>query len=504
MTRVRLLVTTDVHGYIYPYSYADGSNFHGGFARVKTLIDTLKDENTILLDNGDVLEGSALSFYHYHCHKDEISPMSLAMKEIGYDYINVGNHDFNYGENALLKHLSVTGSKCLTTNWLYEKKAYGSYDVRKIANYKIAFFGLTTQYIPHWEQKENIQNSCFLDAMETAKKQVQEIKEKEDPDYIVCLYHGGFEKDVKTGKATEDLTGENEAYEMIQNIDGIDILLTGHQHRSLSGKFKNTYYIQTTCYGKEVGCVDIYLEEKKIETSIVPRDVEASPKVLEVCQREENECQKWLDKALGTTDMNLKVEDEFQARIEKSQLITFLNRAVLEKTGADISASAIFIDATGFDKEITMRNLVSTYVYPNTIVVKEINGKILKDYLEKDAEYFSIEGEEIVEAPSYRYPKPQGFNYDMLDGIDYVLKISNPQGSRVISLKRNGKDVKEEDIFTIAISNYRANGGGDFDMLKNAKTVKEYPESMIDILAEYILKHKKINFPEVHNIRVEK
>ena len=97
MKKIRLLATSDVHGYIYPYSYADGTNFNGGFARLKTLIDALRDENTLVLDNGDVLEGSPLSFYHYHQMPLDISPMTKVMNEMEYDYVNVGNHDFNYG-----------------------------------------------------------------------------------------------------------------------------------------------------------------------------------------------------------------------------------------------------------------------------------------------------------------------------------------------------------------------------------------------------------------------
>ena len=90
MKRIRLLVTSDVHGYVYPYSYADGKKENIGFAKVKAVMDSLKDENTLLLDNGDVLEGSPLSFYHFHSHSKNISPMSKAMRLIGYDYVNVG------------------------------------------------------------------------------------------------------------------------------------------------------------------------------------------------------------------------------------------------------------------------------------------------------------------------------------------------------------------------------------------------------------------------------
>jgi 2',3'-cyclic-nucleotide 2'-phosphodiesterase / 3'-nucleotidase len=67
-----------------------------------------------------------------------------------------------------------------------------------------------------------------------------------------------------------------------------------------------------------------------------------------------------------------------------------------------------------------MRDLVSTYVYPNTLVVKKISGKDLKQMIEKCANYFEIENDEITVNQEYVYPKIQHFNYDMIDEIEYT------------------------------------------------------------------------------------
>lgn len=502
MKRIRLLVTSDVHGYVYPYSYADGKKQNIGFAKVKAVMDSLKDENTLLLDNGDVLEGSPLSFYHFHSHAGEISAMSKAMNLVGYDYVNVGNHDFNYGEEALLQHLNALHASCITTNWKYDHHS-NSYVVREFDGTRIALFGLVTDYIPHWETQAHIANSVFEDVIHTAENIVAEIQEKEHVDYVVCMYHGGFERDLETGEPTEDLTGENVAYALLQKVRGIDVLLSGHQHRSLHGKLFNTVYTQTSDKGCEVGCVDIYPEEDRIEAHIVACDKEADASVLACAQSEEDACQTWLDQTLGTTNVDLSIHDEADARLYKAQLITFLNQVEMEATGADIACNPLFLHATGFQHEITMRNLVSTYVYPNTLVVKKISGRALKAYLEKDAEFFCIkEDGTIGVSEKYEKPKPQHYNYDMLDGIDYTIKVSHPVGQRIISLTRNGEEIQEDDVFTIAMNNYRASGGGDFDMLKNAETVKEISAGMVDLLAEYIMRHKVIDFACVNNIRV--
>ena len=504
MNRIRILATSDVHGYVFPYSYVDGKIINGSYSRLKTLINSLRDENTIVLDNGDVLEGSPLSFYHFLKKSDKISPMTIAMNEIGYDYVNVGNHDFNYGEDALFNHLNHLNSKCITTNWYYNDQPFcNTYILKEINGINIALFGLTTQYIPHWEQPKNIQNSKFSSAVDQAKNIVDKIKKDGKADYIICLYHGGFERNLETGQPSEDLTGENEAFEIAKKIPEINVLISGHQHRSLQGKLFKTYYTQTNCNGLELACIDIYPDTNVIETKIIPVEQSFDQHLLNLVKEEEDECQTWLDTPLGHSNIDLSIKDEVDARIHKAQLLTFINKAAIEYSGADISASSLFINATGLNSEITMRNLVSTYVYPNTLVIKQFTGKRLKEYLEKNAEFFSVsEKNQIVIDSSYLYPKNQVYNYDMLDGIEYTIKVSNPIGARIISLTKNGKQIHEDDLFTVVMNNYRASGGGNFDMIKEAKTVKEIATNMVDILADYIMKYKVIDFKPEHNIDV--
>lgn len=503
MNRIRILATSDVHGYIYPYTYDGKGSADLGFGRIKTVIDSLKDENTLILDNGDVLEGSPLSFYHFHELPDEVSPMTIAMNEIGYDYINVGNHDFNYGEEALMMHLQNSKAPCITSNFFWQGKPYGpTYVIREFNNVKVALFGLVTQYIPQWEKAEHIKHCRFTDALQTAKKTVDTIRRLEHPDYIICLYHGGFERDLKDGYPTEDLTGENEGWEICRQVPGIDVLISGHQHRSLSGRLFHTAYTQTADNGREIACIDLYPGTGRIETSIIPCTLPADTDLLSRTQAEEDKCQTWLDQTLGTSKVDLTIKDEDDARLHKSQLVTFLNQVTLEATGADIAANAIFLHATGFGSEITMRNLVSTYVFPNTLAVKKVTGKVLREYLEKDAEFFQATPSGIGVSPEYVYPKPQQYNYDMLDGIEYTIKVSNPRGHRIISLTRNGEEITDDMEFTLAVNNYRAAGGGNYFMLKKAPTVKEISSSMVELLAEYIMEHRVIDFKPVNNIHV--
>ncbi len=501
---VRILATSDIHGYVFPFSYADRKPLNQSLSRVSTLIKKFRDENTILIDNGDVLEGSPLTFYHHTKEESSEEPMTKVMRHMHYDYVNLGNHDFNYGPDTLFAYLNGVGCDCITANVLYHGQSVGKrYTVHTFPNgVRIALFGVDTHYIPNWEQPENIVGFAFCDALETAKQVVREIREKESADFVVGVYHGGFERDLENGEPTEDETGENQGWRMCAEIDGLDLLITGHQHRSLSGVLNGTAYTQTFDNGRELAVIELDGDTKEIRTQVLKAECEPDEELLELLQDEEDRCQIWLDQPLGRSAVDLVIHDENDARVHKSQLITFLNKVTLEATGAQIAANALFLHATGFPEQITMRDLVSTYVYPNTLVVKQVTGKVLREYLEKDAEFFTARDGQIIVSPQYDYPKPQHFNYDMLDGIEYTICVSNPIGSRITRLTRFGKDIADDEVFTLAVNNYRAAGGGNFNMIKTAPIVKEIQNSMVEILAEYIMKHPVIDFEPVNNIQV--
>ena len=181
MERIRLIATSDIHGVVFPWSYADGRKRNSGLARIRNLVRVMDDDNTVVIDNGDTLQGSPLSFYHYAKQPQDVSPVTKAMNLIAYDYVNLGNHDFDYGADALFCHLDNCSGTCLTANVLYEGKPVGKrYEIREFDNVRIAFFAITTHFTPNWESPENVRGFTFLDAFETAKDIVAEIRANVD------------------------------------------------------------------------------------------------------------------------------------------------------------------------------------------------------------------------------------------------------------------------------------------------------------------------------------
>ena len=201
-------------------------------------------------------------------------------------------------------------------------------------------------------------------------------------------------------------------------------------------------------------------------------------------------------------DGDLLINDMFEARLHKHPLVSFLNQVQSYTTNVDISCIGLANKVTGFKQEITMRDILSSYVYPNTLIVIELTGKKLRKALEKSAEYFTVIDNEITINPEFETPKPKHYNYDMFDGIEYTLKISNPINHRVIEAKYHNEDLDDDKLYQVALNNYRAVGGGDFNMYKGSKIIKDTQKHIVDCIADYIIHHQEIKVVHKDNIKI--
>ena len=490
-----IVCTSDVHGTLSAYSYLNGLLTSNGLSRYKSAITTIRNHNDIIVvDNGDSLQGSPLMTYALNNHVKP-NPLATVFNDIDIDYVNLGNHDFNYGDEVLLHYLEDLNAICLTSNILYKGKPIGQTILHRINNQNIALVGLCTDYIPNWEKPEHIKNFTFLDPIDTLKQEIAKVS----ADQIIVFYHGGLERDLNDGHPTEKLTGENVGYEILMT-EGVDALFSGHQHRSIAQHIHNKPVLQCALNAQEYMVLDIdTMQPKLIAMKAHPVD----ESIENLIKPFDDQTQIWLDQELGQIQSHdFKIKDAFQARLHKHPYVSFINQVQKEITQADICGTALFNIALGLNKVIHYRDLVLNYAYPNSLIVKQMTGKILRAYLEQCADYFMVKDNQIIVNPLFDEPKPQHFNYDMLDGIDYTLKISNPIGQRVVELKFEGKDVKDEDVFTVAMNNYRAAGGGNFHMIPECPTVMEIQRDMTEIMAEYIQDKKIVTVDHHDNIHI--
>lgn len=519
---LNILLTSDIHGTVYPIHYQDNSQADIGLAKISTLIKKERSQNTnvLLIDNGDFIQGTPFTYHYATYEKNMENPMSLLANYLEYDIAIIGNHEFNYGMDILNNAVATANFPYLSANILdknrkepYFGKPYITKHIE--SNIKIAILGVTTHYIPHWEQAHHIKDLQFEDAFETTKKWVSYIRKHEKPDLLVVAYHGGFERDLQTGVPTEVLTGENQGYAMCHEIEGIDILLTGHQHREIAHTVINGVTIlQTGCNGHSVGKVTVTFEKaeqkwvkKESYSELLPvQGIAADQDVLSLVANYEEKTQNWLDQPIGLIYGDMQISDAMQTRLQDHPFIEFINKIQMDIANVSISCTSLFHNTSpGFPKHVTMRDIVSNYIYPNTLKVIRITGADIKDALELSASYFTLKADgSIIVTPTYIEPKPQHYNYDMWEGISYVLNISKPIGERVESLQYKGAPLNINEEYDVVMNNYRASGGGNFFMFQNKLVVKDIPTDMSELIANYISKHKRIEATVNHNWKVIK
>ncbi len=431
--------------------------------------------------------------------------MITAANDLQYDAAVFGNHEFNYGLATLKDVIAQSHFPWLAANIYYENKEHLSkpYIIKEIDGIRIAILGVTTHFVTLWEEPSNIEGLQFHDAYESAKHWVQLIRKTEDIHLLVVCYHGGIERDLETGDLAEADTGENQGYK-ISEIDGIDILITGHQHREIAKKFNGKSVIQPGTKGTCMAEIDVKVEldeELNInrlfhEPSLIyvndltETDDESLTNAISLQKRLES----WLDEPIGTVSGNMLIEDSFQARLVDHPYVEFINNIQLEISGAQISSTALFHNEKGgFNYRVTMRDIMNNYIYPNTLKVLLLSGNDIRLALEQCATYFAVADGELVVNPEFLIPKSQPYNYDMWEGIEYEFTISNPIGQRVTKLHWNNEPMSMNDQFKVVMNSYRATGAGNFPMFQDKPVLKEIQSDMIEVIAQYFINHKKIS-----------
>ncbi len=507
----KILQTSDIHGNIYPHNYNNKEDSNCGFARVYNVIKKRRDKNTILIDTGDLIQGNALTYYYRLSNSKEINPMAKILNYAKYDYMVLGNHEFNYGQDYLNDFINNIDAKIITSNIYKEgKNLFNSYIIHTFDNdFKVAIIGIVTENIPLWENEHNIKGLTFLDAFDEAKRVISNIKENKLADCIVLGYHGGFEKNPETEEKIDNDVGENVGYKMINELD-IDVFLTGHQHRVFCGIKNGIPYTQPCCNGMYVGEFRLkYAFEngvwvkKSVQNELIEtKGYEVNKEVLQLNYELEEKTQEWLDKKLGILlDGEITIENHLKDRLYKNKLFTLINNVQKEFSGADISCTFLGNLYKGMKQEVTPREIMCNYKYSNTLVVLLMKGKDLLNALEKNSEFFTIENEEVIINEKYVSPKKEFYNYDVYEGIDYTIDLTKEIGHRVKNVTYKGKALEDDEEYKIVVNNYRAGGGGGFEVFKNAIVVEKIKIEITELIIEYFKKYKEVKIDEVNNIK---
>lgn len=475
-----LFVTSDTHGQWIERPDAENLSMKDTAQRLKAL--QADCENPYLtIDLGDFIQGSGLATYYAQVEENG-DMFARVMNHLNYDYQLIGNHEFNFGNqyrDHILKQLKAKILAANTVDAVTGQPIYGQpYDILEIEGTRIGIIGLTTSYIKHWELAKNYQGLDFPDALQTAKKYVAELRPQVD--LLILAYHGGFEKDLVNFQPIEPQTGENQGARMLEEIPGIDVLLTGHQHREIAEIVRGVAVVQPGFGGENIGRIDLTIENKKViqqSVQLIPitKAKETDSSLMEVLDPDYNQGRQWLNHVIGTADLQSSVTDAFAARLYGHPYAELLNQLQLRETGAQFSGIAIVNDNfADFVGPITNEKLLLSYPFYNLIAKVMLTGQDLKEIMEFNLKYFSFNGRgELRVNPRKLDPKPQHYNYDLYSGFHCLVDLKQPVGQRVLEMtdEHTGQPIKMDQEYTVAVTQYRSVGGGNYHWFTKDKVL---------------------------------
>ena len=457
---IQILATSDLHGKFYPYDYAiNEESKSGSLTQIATAVKKYRTDNTIIVDVGDTIQDN----YSEMFFKDKIHPMMLAMNEIGYDIWAIGNHEFNYGVENLKNIMNQSTSKVLIGN-LYNPDGTSfadSYTIIEKDGVKIGVIGMCTPNITKWDSV-NLKDYIVTDPVEETKKIVKDLRDKVD--VLIATVHMGEENEYDVPNS-----GAND---LANACPELDLIIAAHEHKLVEETYvNNVLIVENKSSGATMSKVNIVVEKDKFGCKIVDRkaesikiseyesDKELSKKLAPYNERAKKEANIIIGELVGG---NLVPENEIaeipQAQIEPTSLIDLINEVQMYYTDAQVSSAALFnIDANLESGKIKKSDTSLIYKYGNTLYKVQMTGKQLKKYMEWSANYYNTYNPKDLTISFNE--NVRGFNYDMFSGVDYQIDISEKPGNRIKNLKwtKTGKEVKDDEVFVIAVNNYRVN-----------------------------------------------
>ncbi|MDT0465574.1 bifunctional metallophosphatase/5'-nucleotidase [Streptomyces gibsoniae] len=524
--------TTDLHGHVFNWDYfkdaeyTDSARNAMGLARISTLVNQVRKEkghcNTLLLDAGDTIQGTPLTYYYAKVDPitakgGPVHPMAQAMNAIGYDAAALGNHEFNYGIETLRKfesqcHFPLLGANALDART--QRPAFPPYFIKRFKvpgapPVKVAVLGLTNPGIAIWDKAYVQGKLTFPGLEEQAAKWVPKLRSM-GADVVVVSAHSGVSGTSSYGDQLPYV--ENAAADVARRVPGIDAILVGHAHVEIPElKVTNEHTGRTVvlseplCYGERLTLFDIELAFEKgrwqvesVAASLRNADTVADdPKITRLLSDEHAVVVKYVNQVVGrATDTLTTVEARYKdAPI--IDLITKVQEDVVKAAlaGTEYASLPVIAQASPFSRtseipagEVTIRDLSSLYVYDNTLVAKLMTGAQIRAYLEYSAEYFvqtaagaAVDVEKLTNANG----RPD-YNYDYVSGLRYDIDIAQAAGSRIKNLTYAGAPLDDARQFVLAVNNYRANCGGAFPYVASAKELWSESTEIRTRIAEWV------------------
>lgn len=456
---LQILATSDTHGRFLPWDYAaNKADTSGSVAQQAAAIAQRRTPSTIVVDAGDTIQGNSAELFL----QDEMHPMSAGMNAIGYDVWVTGNHEFNFGMDTLKRVIAQQKAKVLVGN-VYAPDGTPLADGYTILNkqgVKVGVIGMVTPNIIRWDSK-NLEGWTVTNPVDECRKLTKQLRGQVD--VLLGVMHMDPESEYGVyGSGARDLA---------EACPEFDVIVAAHGHRSVPGEMINGVLVVENS-GNASTLSEIHLQLKRkwdggwsidqrtseiVSMKDLPADAALSQQLAGYDARAKADAETLIGELRGG---NMAPENDVvnipQPMVQDTALLDFINEVQMYYTGAKVSATAL-TSMTSQMKEGPIRkcDTASIYTYQNTLYKLEMNGAQLRSFMEWSAGFFKtwVPGDLTVAFdPSTRY-----YLYDAFEGVNYEIDVSQEPGGRIRNLTwPDGSPVRDEEVFTVAVNNYRA------------------------------------------------
>ncbi|HTM57156.1 MAG TPA: 5'-nucleotidase C-terminal domain-containing protein [Candidatus Udaeobacter sp.] len=498
--RLTLLHTSDLHGALDGWDYLADRPAARGLTRIATLVRRARSEGTptLLVDAGDAIQGG-VEVAMPHVSSAPVAradPMMSAMSAIGYDAMAVGNHEFDFGQDAIEQARRAARFPWLSANLLRDGSplpVFAPSVIKILGGARVGIVGLTTPATAAFEDPENLAGWHFVSPLEAAQLEVGRLRETEHCDVVVVLAHTGLERDSLRGAARAGETpDENWGLRLATEVPGADIVILGHTHEVIPWRrYGNVLVTQAGRSGEQLGRIDLTLERDGARWKLinayarmiaVTDSVPDDSALTALAEPYHAAARDSLSRVVGTLSQSL---DSGFGRATPNPAWRLVAEAMRQASGADIVLTTLPDTASRIPAgPVRMRDVRRLYPYDNTLDVVELTGAELRGALEQSAEAFNTyTGEAGRPLFDFAYPS---WNYDAALGVRYAWDLTQPPGHRVVALSIGDQPLAADRTVKVALSSYRANGAGGYESLKGARRVARVARPIPDLIADLL------------------
>lgn len=478
---VEVFGTNDIHGAYFSDSYIDDktypslSNFH---YFVDSIRKVSENDNVILIDCGDNLQGSNASYY-YNFEDTSGNPhlLSRIFNFMEYDAVVVGNHDLEPGHHVYDPFKVDFKGAYLAANAINQENGecyFQEYTMLRRGGLDVAVLGFTNPNVKSWIAADKYKGIDFVAITDMAQALVDKVHKEESPDVVIMAVHSGLGVDSVAGF-------ENCAYYLASTVKGVDVVMAAHDHRKSARKFYNgedsVLVMDAGSKLEQFSNISISVKkkcgkviEKQVEGKLIKtRGIPQSKEYDEIFAEDFHRVKEFSNKPIG----NLTAPLDMEFSIEKeSPYMKFIHRLQLSQPGVDISINAPLASEGEIPAgKLIFNDLFTLYRFENLLYIVEMTGSEIDSYLEVAYDKRISGG-----GPLY--------NLDSAAGLIYTVSKSAPKGSKVkIISMADGSAFDKNKIYKVAMTSYRASGAGGL-LAEAGITQEAMNEKVVAILPE--------------------